>query len=215
MNIKYEDIENAILNYWSSSDKLQNLIKSLSFDNLKTINISKEYLIDNINKMLSDKLSKIKYYENLTDKDLYDLVVNNKLNLINEQFFTFFQNLLKNKFDENEFLCLSKYLYELRKMQIYYLYFKHKNVFKDKKYINNNVKNENKEEFNEDFINKYDIDEKFLHIYDNNILNEILKEYYNGTSYRKLVKKYHPDTGFTNDEYIKIINDLKKEKIIS
>ena len=42
--IKYEDIKNAIDNYWNKSEILQELINKVSFDDLKTININKQNL---------------------------------------------------------------------------------------------------------------------------------------------------------------------------
>lgn len=216
MNIKYEDIENAIYNYWTSSENLKNILDSLSFDNLKTINLNKEYLIDNIKKMLNDKLKQIQYYENLTDKELYEMIIRNDICFIDKHFFCFFKKILNNKFDGNSLSCLINYIEEVRKLQLYNKYIKNNIFNNENKYIDNNDTDNIKEEnIDKDFINEYHIDDKFLHIYDNHILNIILKEYHDGKNYRNLVKKYHPDTGFTNEEYIKIINDLKKSKIIS
>lgn len=205
MIIKYEDIKNAIDNYWNKSEILQELINKVSFDDLKTININKQNLIKNIRDLLFEKVQKIKYYEELSQEDLYNIIINNNIDLTNDNFFNFLQHIINIKFTNNQSECLIKYLNELRKIQVFNLYFKEEYLFK------NNL--EYKHDIN--YINKYNIDEDFIHVYDINIINEILKEYDDGSKYRNLVKKYHPDLGFCDEEYIKVINELKRQKIIS
>lgn len=207
MIIKYEDIVEAINNYWNTSANLENIINSLSFDNLKTINVDKQSLIKNIQHFLFEKVKIIKRYEEMEQEEIYNIIINNKLDLINDQFFNFIVKIIQDKFNENQSYCLINYLKELRKIQVFNLYFKEEYLFKNKLELDYND--------NTDYINKYNLDEDFIHIYDKKIINEILKEYDKGSKYRTLVKKYHPDLGFNDDEYIKIINDLKRQKIIS
>lgn len=204
MIIKYEDVIEAINNYWNESEKLEKIINTLSFDDLKTKNINKETVKSNIKSLLFSKLDLIRYYEKLSSEDIYNMIINNELDFTHDKFFYFIIHLIKIKFSKNASLCLCKYIKEIRKIQVFNLYFE-----KDYNTFNLNYKNDNI-----NYIKKYNINDNLIHIYDNNILNKILKEYDSGIKYRNLIKKYHPDSGFINEEYIKIINSLKKEKII-
>ncbi len=132
MIIKYEDIVEAINNYWNTSANLENIINSLSFDNLKTINVDKQSLIKNIQHFLFEKVKIIKRYEEMEQEEIYNIIINNKLDLINDQFFNFIVKIIQDKFNENQSYCLINYLKELRKIQVFNLYFKEEYLFKNK-----------------------------------------------------------------------------------
>ena len=196
MILNYQEIVNTINNYWTSSKNIKNIIEHLDFSNVKS-NID---IKTNIINLLSDKLSTVEYYENLTDEQLYELITTNKIHLFNDNFVNFISQIIDDKFPRCCSFVLKRYIKELKKIQKI-------------EELNDNIilKIENKVKDDTDYISLYNINKKIIKLYKRELLNNILREYHNGVNYRKLLKKYHPDLNKNIDkEYIQIINELKK-----
>lgn len=196
MVLNYQEIVNTINNYWTNSKNIKNIIEHLDFSNVKS-NID---IKTNIINLLSDKLSTVEYYENLTDEQLYELITTNKIHLFNDNFVNFISQIIDDKFPDCCSFVLKRYIKELKKIQ------KIEELSDD--II---LKIENKIKDDTDYISLYNINKKIIKLYKRELLNNILREYHNGVNYRKLLKKYHPDLNKNIDkEYIQIINELKK-----
>lgn len=212
MELKYEEIVECIDNFWVDSNTLYKVIHSLDFSNVKS-NIDINNFKKDIYKILNDKYNTIIEIEKLTDEQLYIKIIYNYFDLSNTGFCNYIKKLVDKKFVGQSNYILKQYITESARIQkikkLYEQYIKHKNTR-----ISNKT---NYSDSNDDvsYLKRYDVQDDIISLYETELIEQILKEYDNGVRYRDLVKKYHPDAGeYLDEEYIKIINTLKRNNII-
>ena len=216
MELKYEEIVECIDNFWVDSNTLYKVIHSLDFSNVKS-NIDINNFKKDIYKILNDKYNTIIEIEKLTDEQLYIKIIYNYFDLSNTGFCNYIKKLVDKKFVGQSNYILKQYITESARIQkikkLYEEYIKHKNTrISDK---TNRLNTDTDGTSGVDYLKRYDIQDDIIGLYEAELIEQILKEYDNGVRYRDLVKKYHPDVGeYLDEEYIKIINTLKRSNII-
>lgn len=210
--ITFEEIKKYIYDYWVDSNNIKNIIDNLNFDNLVVENNIKDIIKKDIIQLLNEQYKRILFYENMSSKILFDKITQNKIKYNSDKFVKFIKNICRKKFNYNyNIICdYIDYSYHIQKLKS--KYDEYNNCKIKKEYL----KYEKKEKLNDsDYLKKYNIENDALDLYKKEVILKIIKEYDSGLNYRELVKKYHPDARkVLDDEYIKVVNYLRKEKII-
>lgn len=212
--ITYEEIKNIIEDYWVKSDIIRNIIDNITFDDLLINEKIKNGVIKDIVGLLETQYKNTLYIENMTPEELFNVITKNKLKYISDNFVKYVKDVVKDKFDgRHEMVCLYiDYSYHIQKLtKVCEEY----NESKTKKNFIEYIRQDDGIIDVDDYLSQFNIDLEELALYNKEIVSQVINEYTKGASYRELVKKYHPDARkYLDEEYIKIINYLKREKII-
>lgn len=192
MIFKISEFYNFVDSMWADSLTFEKVLKSLNFENL----VADDKVLYLIHKIIYDKIKEIKQLENKSKNELLCLIKHDKIFYTSKQFIIFLKFLLIKHFSNEECkILISYYIYRI------YLF---------KTATAETLKIAYKK-MDIDYLKKYNIDNETLNKFDNNKIISILQDYDIIKNIHLLIKKYHPDISNFDEEYIKIINEIRNK----